>query len=167
VQVAGEVDGGTLKTSGAGVLESSGGSAVLNGVTIASGDTYTCGAGTTTELEGTITNTGATISASGGTVQVAGTIDGGTLKTASGGVMESAGASAVLDGATIASASTYTAGSGTTTQSEGTITNHGTLAIDGGGGGDAVVTLDNSMTRQTPRCRSRAAAAAPISKETG
>jgi hypothetical protein len=103
VEVLGTIEGGTLTTESGGVMESLRSSAVLDGVTLSSGSTYTGGTGTTTELEGTITNTGATVSASGGTIEVAGTVDGGTLSTSSGGVMESLGAGAILDGVTISS----------------------------------------------------------------
>ena len=58
VNVIGKISGGTLNTSNSGVMESSGASTVLSGVTISSGSTYTAGPGTTTQLNGAIVNDG-------------------------------------------------------------------------------------------------------------
>ena len=51
VNVIGTVSGGTLNTLNSGVMESSGGSADLSGVTISSGSTYTTGPGTADAAE--------------------------------------------------------------------------------------------------------------------
>jgi hypothetical protein len=55
VNVFGTIHGGTLN---GGTLQSSGGSAKLDGVTISSGSTYTAALGTATELDNAITNQG-------------------------------------------------------------------------------------------------------------
>jgi hypothetical protein len=91
--------------------------------------------------QGPIDNTGATITAngSGSTVQVSTAIQGGTLNTLNGGVMETVG-TAVLDGSTqgaitLSDGSTYTAGNGTVTKLTGALnlgTSTGsTLALSG------------------------------------
>jgi hypothetical protein len=72
-------------------------------------------------LNGNITANG-----SGSTVQVNNTIQGGTLNTLNGGVMETVGTSALLDGftqgaITLSNGSTYTAGGGTLTSIIGTL----------------------------------------------
>jgi hypothetical protein len=66
-----------------------------------------------------------TAAGSGSTVEISSTIEGGTLKTSGGGLMETIG-SATLDGSTqgaitLADGSTYTGGSGTTTSLIGTL----------------------------------------------
>ena len=98
------------------------------------------------QLFSTITNTGGAITASGtgSTVNVDGTIVGGTLTTASGGLMQTV-SSADLNAVTISSGSTYAAGPGTTTQLNGAIVNDGTFAINGASG-DAIVNLGSAVT---------------------
>ena len=98
------------------------------------------------QLFNTITNTGGAITASGtgSTVNVDGTIVGGTLTTASGGLMQTV-SSADLNAVTISSGSTYAAGPGTTTQLNGAIVNDGTFAINGASG-DAIVNLGSAVT---------------------
>jgi hypothetical protein len=94
----------------------------------------------------TITNTGGAITASGtgSTVNVEGAIVGGTLNTASGGVMQTV-SSANLNGVTISSGSAYTAGPGTTTLLNGAIVNDGTFAINGVNS-NAIVNLGSAVT---------------------
>ncbi len=59
VVVNGSITGGTLSTSGTGVLQTqAGATTALSGVTISSGSTYTSGFNTTTGLNGTIVNNG-------------------------------------------------------------------------------------------------------------
>ncbi len=84
-------------------------------------------------LYNTITNTGGTIiaSGSGSIVAIAGIVVGGTLKTASGGVMENQGGSDDLKGVTIAAGSTFTTFGGGTTQLDGALIDKGTFLIDG------------------------------------
>ena len=98
------------------------------------------------QLFNKITNTGGTIIASGkgSTVNVAGTIVGGTLTTASGGLMQTAGSSD-LNGVTISSGSTYTAAPGSTTQLDAAIVNDGTFAINGAAS-NAIVNLGSNVT---------------------
>jgi hypothetical protein len=102
----------------------------------------------TLNLFNTITNTGGNITAagSGSIVNVFGTITGGTLNTSGGGVMESVGGSAKLAGVTVSTGSTYTAALGTTTELDGTITNMGTIQINGGSGNNTIVNLGSDVT---------------------
>jgi hypothetical protein len=58
VSVDATITGGTLNTLGAGVMQSVGSGAKLNGVTISTGSTYTAALGTTTEIDSAITNQG-------------------------------------------------------------------------------------------------------------
>jgi hypothetical protein len=97
------------------------------------------------QLFNTITNTGGAITASGtgSTVNVEGTIVGGTLNTASGGLMQTV-SSADLHGVTISSGSTYTT-AGATTQLDTALTNDGTFLIDGSAS-NAIVNLGSSVT---------------------
>src|SRR6516162_844303 len=81
-------------------------------------------------LHNTITGGNITASGAGSTVNVEGTISGATLNTLGGGVMQSgASGNPDLNGVTISSGSTYTAG--VATQLDGTITNNGTLLVKG------------------------------------
>jgi filamentous hemagglutinin len=89
--------------------------------------------GGTLHLLGSFANTGGLILGTGtnSTVELAGSaIHGGTLTTASGGVVQNTGTAATLDGVTISGGSTVTAtnGSGTTLQNTITISNAATLA---------------------------------------
>ena len=77
-------------------------------------------------------------------MNVDGTIVGGTLTTASGGLMQTVSC-ADLNAVTISSGSTYAAGPGTTTQLNGAIVNDGTFAINGASG-DAIVNLGSAVT---------------------
>ena len=101
-------------------------------------------------IENTITNTGGNITASGAASAVVvdnATINGGALNTTSGGVMETAGGStATLNGVTISSGSTYTASNNATTDINGTITNQGTIQLNGGGGNNGVLNLAGNVT---------------------
>jgi fibronectin-binding autotransporter adhesin len=93
--------------------------------------------GGTLNLAGSITNTGATIlsTGAGSVVNLAGagasTITGGTLTTANGGAMYSN--NSTLSGLTISAGSTVTTSDNQTTTLTGTITNHGTIALNSGG----------------------------------
>ena len=97
------------------------------------------------QLFNTITNTGGAITASGtgSDVNVEGTIVGGTLNTASGGLMHTV-SSADLNGVTISSGSTYTT-AGATTQLDTALTNGGTFLVDGSAS-NAIVNLGSSVT---------------------
>jgi hypothetical protein len=86
-----------------------------------------------------IVNGAGTITANAGTVDVSTTIQGGTLSTSNGGIMQTVGTAeldAFTQGAiTLVNGSTYTAGSGTVTQVTGTLnlgtTSASTLALGG------------------------------------
>jgi hypothetical protein len=84
VDVSATINGGTLTTTGNGVMQTSG-AAILNGVTVSTGSTYA--ALGTTFLQGTITNNGkftvpnTTLQVNGGDVTLAG---GGTVQMSSG-----------------------------------------------------------------------------------
>jgi hypothetical protein len=104
--------------------------------------------GGTLTLHNTITGGNITASGSGGgfnsTVNVEGAISGATLNTLGGGVMQSgASGNPDLNGVTISSGSTYTAG--VATRLDGTITNNGTLAIVGTPG-FTVLTIGSDVT---------------------
>ena len=78
VNLASTVNGGTLNTENSGVMQASGGSPMLNGVTLSTNSTFDVGGGTT-QLEGTITNNG-TFTVPNGTLQIIGaavTLTGG------------------------------------------------------------------------------------------
>ena len=103
--------------------------------------------GGTLNLFNTITNTGGAITASGtgSTVNIDdATIVGGTVNTASGGLLQTAGSSA-LNGVTISAGSTYTTGDGATTQLNTSLVNDGTFLIDGSSG-NAIVNLGSNVT---------------------
>ena len=115
---------GTGNTTNTGTLEATAGG-ILNLATNSAIDNQ----------GGNITATG-----TGSTVNVSTSLQGGTLNTSSGGVMQSAASGAELDGlthgaVTISNGSTYTAGAGTQTVLAGTInlgtTAAGTLALGG------------------------------------
>lgn len=97
-------------------------------------------------IQNAVTNTGGNITAKGGTVDVNSTITGGTLNTVSGGTMQTFNGSATLDGVTISSGSTYTASDGATTHLQGTITNKGTILLNGGAGNNGFLNIDNNVT---------------------
>ena len=103
--------------------------------------------GGTLNLFNAITNTGGAITASGtgSTVNIDGaTVVGGTLNTASGGVVETVGTS-TLNGVTISSSSTYTTAAGATTDLNTSLVNDGTFLIDGSAG-NAIVNLGSNVT---------------------
>src|SRR5258708_27225400 len=106
--------------------------------------------GGTLSIQNSITNTGGNITASGtsSTVVLNGaSITGGTLNSTGGGTMETGGSGATLDGSTAAGAvtlsggSTYTASNNATTLLVGTITNKGTIRLNGGGGANGIMNL--------------------------
>ena len=100
-------------------------------------------------IQTNVTNTGGTITASGSlsavTVSSGATITGGTLNTASGGVMGSTG-SATLQGVTISAKSLFASGNGSTTTLLGTINNLGTIQQIGGNGQNAFLSIGNAVT---------------------
>jgi hypothetical protein len=107
--------------------------------------------GGTLALHNSIANGGGRITAKSGTVDVFGTIAGGALNISGGGVMQSVGLLADLNGVTISSGSVYTTGTGTpnldvTTRLDGAIVNKGTLHLKGGGGSDAKIYLGSDVT---------------------
>ena len=126
-------------SSGQGLNVNQGGGGVTN-----TGTLEATGSGSL-NLFNTITNTGGAITASGtgSDVNVEGTIVGGTLNTASGGLMHTVG-SADLNGVTISSGSTYTT-AGATTQLDTALTNDGTFLVDGSAS-NAIVNLGSSVT---------------------
>jgi hypothetical protein len=104
-------------------------------------------AGGVLQLFNTITNNKGAITASGkgSTVNVDNaTIVSGTLTTKSGGLMQTVGSSD-LNGVTISTGSTYTTGSGATTQLNSALGGQGTFLIDGSAG-NAIVNLGSSVT---------------------
>ena len=93
-----------------------------------------------------ITNTGGAITASGTDSVVNidnATVIGGTLNTASGGLLQTVGSSD-LNGVTISPGSTYTT-AGATTQLDTSLTNDGTFLIDGSAS-NAIVNLGSNVT---------------------
>jgi len=96
-----------------------------------------------------VANTGGNITADGAGSMVAisanATITGGTLNTKNGGVMQTTGA-ATLDGVTIAAGTTYITNNGSVTSLQGTITNHGTLQVTGGGGFNTILDIPGNAT---------------------
>ena len=108
--------------------------------------------GGTLEIDGiTVDNAGGAITADGGTVKlISATIQGGTLNVLGGGTMETV-SSATLDGKThgaltISAGSTYTASNGATTDILGTITDKGTIQLNGGGGTNGFLDLTGATT---------------------
>jgi hypothetical protein len=144
-QVLANVSGGTLDLNGgglvtnAGLLEATGGGIL--------------------QISNNVTNTGANITADGGTVNVSAAINGGTLNTLNGGVMQTNGV-ATLNGVTLSANSTYGA-SGGTTYLQGTITNNGAITVPNGtlqvlggdvtlrGGGTVMVSSDAYFNQNT------------------
>jgi hypothetical protein len=117
--------------------------------------------GGTLDLRGGYTNTGGLIEAlAGSTVAMDGaTINGGTLTTSGGGLMESSNPSspATFNGITLSSGSTYTLPNNTSTVLQGTITNKGNFQLSSAGNltdlrisgpvtltGGGTVTMDNN-----------------------
>jgi hypothetical protein len=139
-----DIDKGILILNGTGgVTNSFGGKGGLIEATVG-----------TLQIATVVNNAGGQITASGGHVDVmGGTIQGGTLNTSGGGIMETVG-SATLDGSThgaitITANSTYTAARSSfndTTNVSGTITNHGTLVLNGGNGASGVLALTANAT---------------------
>ncbi len=140
----------TLSNTGTVNANASAGPLQLNGSGgVTNTGTLEATAGGTLDIQTDVTNTGGTISAggSGSTVNVAATVTGGTLSTSSSGLLQTAG-SAVLNGVTISSGSTYTNPAGATTGLMGTITNDGTLQLNGGGGTNGAINVDSNVTLQ-------------------
>jgi fibronectin-binding autotransporter adhesin len=103
---------------------------------------------------------GNTVDNSGGTITVAdatstvelygATVQGGTLKNAAGGTLETI-SSAELDGTThgaltLSTGSTYTANNGTSTYLLGSIVNQGLVQLFGGNGNNAFLVLNSNVT---------------------
>ena len=100
-------------------------------------------------IQTNVANTGGTITSTGSlsavTVSSGATITGGTLNTASGGVMGST-SSATLQGVTLSAKSRFTSANGSTTTLLGTINNLGTIAQIGGSGQNAFLSIGNAVT---------------------
>jgi hypothetical protein len=95
-----------------------------------------------------VTNTGANITASGSgsVVNIASSnITGGTLTASGGGSLNPTG-NDTLSGVTISSGTTYPVTAGNTTYLTGTFTNNGTVPITAGATGNAVLSLNNSVS---------------------
>jgi fibronectin-binding autotransporter adhesin len=137
---SGTIDGNT--TAGGGMLLNSSGGITNTGTLEA-----TAG-GALTISSVSVTNTGANITASGSgsVVNISNsTITGGTL-TASGGAALNPTGNDTLSGVTIATGTTYPITAGNTTYLTGTFTNDGTVPITASSAGNAVLSLNNSVT---------------------
>ena len=150
IQGAGNIgDSGALGIANQATIDANGSGQNLNlsqgGGVVTNTGTLEATAGGVLQIFSKVTNTGGAITANGGTVNVIGTISGGTLNTLNGGVMETSGGGANLSGVTISKGSTYTAGTGSTTQLNGAIVDAGTLAINGASG-NAIVNLGSAVT---------------------
>jgi PEP-CTERM motif len=134
--------GGLLEATNSGTLS------ILNAVNNAFGNITASGAGSTVSLDGGAAVTGGTITANAGTVSFGNAIvTGSTLTTTGGGVMRTvAGKTPTLNGVTISTGSTYTQTDGTTSDLTGTITNNGTIALNGGGGKSGVLLLTGNTS---------------------
>lgn len=134
--------GGLLEATGSETLS------ILNTVNNVSGNITANGAGSTVSLDSGAAVTGGTITANGGTVIFGNaTVTGSTLTNTGGGVMRTvAGKTPTLSGVTISPGSTYTQTDGTTSDLTGTITNNGTIALNGGGGKSAVLLLTGNTS---------------------
>ncbi len=137
----------TNQTKGIVNANANGGTLTLNGSNgVTNQGLLEATGGGTLQINTGITNTGGTILASGGTVTNTSSISGGTLTTGTGGVMQSSGGGAALNGVTISTGSTYTTATGNTTTLTGTITNQGTLALGGGNGNNGTLQMANPVT---------------------
>jgi phosphodiesterase/alkaline phosphatase D-like protein len=140
IQGAGVIgDGAGFVLNNQGLIDAMGSTPLLINPTQAVVNTATieASAGGTLDLQAAITNTGGTILATGASsvvnVTSNATITGGTLTTAAGGVMQNPGSNATLNGVTISAGSTFTGDDDSSTTLQGTITNHGTIALNSGG----------------------------------
>jgi hypothetical protein len=100
---------------------------------------------------GALNNAGGTILADGGMVALSGEIDGGTLKTINGGVMQTEDhlSPTLLNGVTLAAGSTYLTAfspSGAETDLEGVIVNHGTFIATSSSSWGAILEMEGSVT---------------------
>jgi len=111
--------GGTIDANSSGnTLTLTGGGAITNGT----GGLLEASAGGTLDINNNVNNADGNVTANGGTVTVDNiTITGGTLNTMNSGVLQS-GSTAGLNGITLSDGSTYTGGSGTRTDVQGTLT---------------------------------------------
>jgi hypothetical protein len=133
-----------LTLNGSPITNANGG---IGGVLEASG-------GGTLAINTTVNNaTGnVTVADSSSTVQVVNaTVQGGTLNNTAGGLLETAGSGATLDGTTqgaltISTGSIYTASNGTTTTLLGSIVNKGRIQLNGGNGSSGTLSIGNSVT---------------------
>ena len=136
----GTIDANTAMGQAAIVLNGSGGVTNTSLLEATSGGTLS--------IQNGVNNAGGNITASGAgsMVQMASAnITGGTLSTLSGGTMDTAGG-ATLNGVTISKGSTYTASNNAVTHLNGTVTNNGTIALNGGGGANGFINLDSNVT---------------------
>jgi hypothetical protein len=126
----------------------------INNVTLTNTGNITAGAGTTVVIySGSVNNQGGTITAdTGATVEINGsTIQGGTL-TNNGTFLGTYSSATTLDGSTGAGAvtinGTYTSALASQTWLLGTITNHGTMLVDGGSGYNTDLVVGSNVTLQ-------------------
>ncbi len=156
IQGAGVIGNGGLAVTNSpdGVIDAntSGQLLTLNG----SGDVTNAGLleatnGGTLVISTTVNNSGANITANGGTVQLSNAIiQGGTLNSLNGGSLQNIG-TATLDGSsqgplTFSAGTTFTAGTNTTTDITGAITNNGNMLFTGGNGSNSILNLTNNTT---------------------
>jgi hypothetical protein len=150
------VNGGTIdanSSAGTKTLILNGTGEITNADGGAAGLLEATGGGTL-EIDGiTVNNSGGAITANGGVVKlINATIEGGSLNVLGGGTMETvAGDTGTLDGKshgalTISAGSTYTASNNATTDILGTITDKGTIQVNGGGGTNGFLKLTGATT---------------------
>ncbi|MGH9375324.1 MAG: PEP-CTERM sorting domain-containing protein [Terriglobia bacterium] len=87
-------------------------------------------------IETPVNNTGGNVTANGGAIVVDNTITGGTLNTLNGGTMETlpgVNNGANLIGVAVSAGSAYATANDNVTGLQGTISNHGTILVNGGG----------------------------------
>ena len=129
----------TIEPSAGGVTNTGTLEATAGGTLTLYGNPYTSGS-TFTNTDGTIQSTG-TDSVVNLTSNA--TINGGTLTTASGDIMQNPGNNVTLGGVTVGMGSTFTGQDNSITTLEGTITNQGTIALNAVGNGTNLVISGN------------------------
>ena len=132
----------------------------VDSLSITSG--YTLAVEDTLMSAGRSPSTPADLTLSGGTINASAITGLGTMQT-------QAGSTGTLDAVTIAAGATYTASDGAVTDILGTITDDGTLQVNGGGGANGFLNLTGNVTLNGSGAVTLippAAAAAPFSKAT-
>jgi hypothetical protein len=157
IQGAGVIGNGGLALTNSGTIDAtasaSGAALVLNGGgNIANTGLLEATSGGTLSVQTNVTNTGAgalTASGTGSVVSLNGIgVAGGTLTATGGGALTSTGTT-TLTGVTLASGTTYPIATGTETVLDGSFTNKGTVAINGGAGNNAILGLASNITLGT------------------